>query len=698
MCTKPRRGNMNRNLTHFRYVLLFLSLIFCWPVFAQSALCVSGEAAQQGLTSQILPSGSVVAPWTNETPRGLRSAQTIDKVTAMRADLANWAPIAFDSNGQVSAADFEFLEFKIRSSIENPPVNVIASTGVACGLSDFVNLRKNQWTRVQIPLASLGLTDQLGIGRLKLKSTIAGAFTLWVSDVKLFSTTGTPPVAPPTDNPQDPPVDEPPVIDPPINDPPKPSTNEFVAWHLDPGVRGSIDNQLPSKRVTLSANGQDLQDDTASFAAALDAISTGGIVDIPPGTYYLSSTLQLGSDRQVLRGAGSNLTHLVFTESLPFGIAITGQYPQAPTPVISGRYQDDSLLIAPNADAVNGRYALLSDSNSLHSQVVSIVGQEQVQNGSRLSLDSALNSDFSGSASLQVFDANEFSGIEALSLDVISSNTHIGDMVYMRSAAHAWMRDVVSKRARQSHIFTRQTYHCEITGNTMLDATGHGDGKQGYGIDLANSTTGCLVENNLLGYLRHSILFNASANGNIVAFNHSFSPRHTNFAEGGPGDISFHSFTYGNLVEGNVVERIHIGDASPVGEGNLIHRNCVTSGPLTVDNVPDAIQSVYTNAIYGSDERLQNTIMPPVLPETPSPRPYVQLGNTVFDEDGVTISTVALAPTLINNWHRGQLWNLAATTPLSYYASAFEPLLTGPISGNWRNDCAIAAVGLTRGN
>ncbi len=665
-------------------VLLFvLSAFYCIPAFAQTTLCMPGSATPSTLQNYILPEDTVALPWTNETPIGLRSTETVDNVTAMRADLTHWAPIAFDSNGYDSAADFDFIEFNLRSSIDNPPINIIAANGSPCGLREFVDIKSNQWTQVQVPLASLGLSGKASIGRLKLKSTIAGQFTLWINNVRLFSSTGTLPDFPPPDDPEEPPIDEPPL----------PEVTRFVPWHIDPGVRDTIDNQLPAKRVVLNANGQDQFDDTASFVAALDAIATGGIIEIPPGTYYLSDSIRLTRDRQVIRGAGSDLTHLVFTESLPFGIAITGQYPQAPTPVINGEYRGSSLLVAPNSDATSGRYGLLTDSNSARSQVVSIVGREASQNNTRLLLANPLNSDFTGTASLQVFDANEFSGVEALSMDVVSNNTHVGDMVHMRSAAHVWLRDVLSKRARQSHVFTRQSYHCEITGNTMLDATGHGDGKQGYGIDLANSTTGCLVENNTLGYLRHSILFNASANGNIVAFNHSFSPRHTNFANGGPGDISFHSFAYANLVEGNVVERIHIGDAGPVGEGNLIHRNCVTSGPLTIDNSPDAIQSFYSNAVYGSDIQLQNTFMPPVLPETPLPRSYIQSGTVLFDEDGVNVNAIARTPSLKNNWYKGQLRPTAETTPLSYYGTRYEPLLSASITGSWQRDCRIPAAG-----
>lgn len=665
---------------YFRGIVLTL---LCLPIpsFAQSNLCAPGGAVSQQSSTDILRRDSVQSPWTNETPVGLRSSETIDGVLAMRADLSHWAPIAFDSNGRISAEDFDFLQFRIRSSIDNPPVNIMASSNVVCPFSKFAALDKNSWKTVQIPLSSLGLVNQQDIGRLKIKSSITGAFTMWISEVRLISSRpesdATTPVEPQASSDS--------------SDPVQPTT-QFVPWHRDPGVLGEIDDHLPSRVTRLSANGQDQLDDSASFQAALDTISGGGVLEIPAGTYYLSNTIRLSRDNQILRGAGSNRTRLVFTQSLPHGIAITGQYPQSVISVIKGDYLASRLLVERMQNVVAGTYAVLTDADNLHSQIISIVGQESDGTNTRLLLAAPLNSAFGENSHLQLFDANEYSGIEALSLDVNAGSTHIGDMIHMRSAAHAWLRDVVSRHARQSHVFTRQTYHCEITGNTLLDATGHGDGKQGYGIDLANSTTGCLVENNTLGYLRHSILFNGGANGNVVAFNHSFSPRHTNFAEGGPGDISFHGFSYANLVEGNVVERIHIGDAGPVGEGNLIHRNCLTSGPLTVDNSPGAVQNLYANAIYGSNALLQSTFMPAVLPETPEPRPYLQSGNTIFDDDGVSVSASARLPSLVNNWYRGEQFDIETDVPETYYNTRFSPLLADGVTDNWQHDCRTPAV------
>lgn len=667
-----------------KYIFCALLTLYTASVSAQSEHCQATQNTLGGPSINILPTDSTVVPWTNETPTSLRSSEFVDGERAMRANLSYWAPIAFDDNQQVSPADFDYLQFRIRSSIDRPPITVIAASGVVCNLDDFVDLSNNSWTNVTIPLMSLGLSEQSSIGRLKLKSAVKDDFTLWITQVKLVKSDGSTQPTPPPDAPE---------VDPDPTDPlpvPDAQLDNLVNWHLDPGVSGEISDHWPTRTVTLNANGQDLLDDTASFTAALASIATGGVVNIPAGTYYVSSTINLNRDRQVLRGAGSHNTHIIFTQSIPFGIAITGGYPQSPTPVVRGRYNSNILLIERNSEAQPGRYALLSDSGSHYSQIVHIQSLSGSADQLRLRLAEPLNSHFGQDSFIQVFDANEYSGVESLSVNVSSKSVHVGDMFHFRSAAHSWVRDVVSRRARGAHVFTRQTYHCEVTGNRFVNATGHGDGKQGYGVDLANSTTACLIENNKLALLRHAIVLNKAANGNVIAHNHSRSPRHTNFAEGGPGDISFHHFAYANLVEGNIVERIHIGDASEVGAGNLIYQNCLTSGPLTIDNSPGARQFLVDNAIYGSDIQLQETIMPPVLPQTPRARPYLQPGNSLFDEDGLSISANAEPPYALNNWYRSSAWNPAQRIATSFYGSRFNLLLSGSVSGNWRRDCRIA--------
>lgn len=666
-----------------------LLYFYAATAIAQSDYCQPQYSFADRPFVDILPTDNTVFPWTNETPSSLRSSDIVDGERALRADISNWAPIAFDDNQQISPANFDYLHFRLRSSVNQPPIKLIASSGVICNLTDFVDLSADAWTNVRIPLTSLGLDSQSAIGRLKLKSAVKDAYTLWITQVKLVKNESTQPETPPDEPAPDTDVAELPDPSHPSNQPVAELQN-LVRWHLDPGVSGEITDHQPTRTVTLNANGQDSLDDTASFTSALATIPNGGIVDIPAGTYYVSSTINLNSDGQVLRGAGSDRTKIVFTRSLPFGIAITGGYPKASTPVINGQYNNSVLSVDKATDVQPGQYALLTDAVSDHSQVVHITSRSDAPDNTRLQLAEPLNSKFGSSSFIQSFDANEYSGVESLSVNVLSNNVHIGDMFHLRSAAHSWIHDVASQRARGAHVFTRQTYHCELSANTFVDATGHGDGKQGYGVDLANSTTACLVENNTFALLRHSILLNQAANGNVIAHNYSSSPRHTNFAEGGPGDISFHHFAYGNLVESNIVERIHIGDASRVGGGNLIYQNCITSGPLTIDNSPDARQFLLENAMYGSDSQLSTTIMPPVLPEAQNPRPYLQSGNSLFNKNGVLVSADAAPALTQNNWYQNQYWNPAPRINTSFYNSRFHLLISDNLSGNWQQDCRIA--------
>lgn len=666
-----------------------VSLLLCL-LFSSSAafadLCSSAAGLRAGSTLDIIPEDRTVQPWSNETPRDIRSSDTVDGLVSLRVDLSHWSPVAFDAHQSVLSGDYDFLELKIRSSISNPPLSVITSGGTLCSLSDFAQLQAGTWSHMQIPLLSLGYSDTDRIGRIKLKSAVADPFTVWVTDVRLAVNDRSTDIPPEPEEPELPEDETPPESD----------ANGLVSWDRDPGVAGSIDDHLPDNRITVQANGNDLLDDSAEFLAAIEAINGGGIVLIPAGTYYLSVPLELKQDSQILRGSGPDLTRLVFTRAQAFGIGITGQYPKDRTQIIKADYLSDEMHVVSTTAFNPGSYAVITDQGSPVTQVVKILEQNQRRDDTRLKLQEPLNTSFTSTATMQVFNATEYSGVENLTLDVIDDSVYVNDMLFFRSTANSWVRNVVSKRPRQSHVYTRQSYHCEISKNSFDNATGHGDGKQGYGIDLANSTTGCLVENNVLTHLRHAILLNQGANGNVVAFNHSQMPRHTNFANGGPGDISFHHYAFANLVEGNVVERIHIGDAGAVGGGNMIHRNCLTSGPLTVDNSPDATQYLIGNVMYGSDDRLRLTIMPPVLPETPNPRPYLGTGSTLFGPGGITLSPVARAPVLSDNWHAGTRGDVTITPRNSYYGSAFPPAPDTVITGNWLSDCAIPAVARTQ--
>ena len=679
-----------------RAVQLLLGLVLAtpYPVLAK-LLCEPASSLNVAVAADIIVAGEVAAPWTNETPRELRSVETIEGRAALRADLRQWSPVAVKTSGQIPSADYDAMELWLRASRTAPPLSVLGSPGVVCSLDALMALQANTWQRLQVPLASLGYTGNEPIGRLQLKSRVSDAYTVWVSGWRLIKRVDA--TVPDETEPVDPDQDTRPT--PPPMVPPPSGAIDLSVWQRDPGVDGEIDDHMPDTRVRLLANGDDLEDDTRAFQEVLARTATGGgVIEIPAGTFYLSASLQLGS-RQVLRGEGSGRTRLIFARSLNQGIEIGGGYPGAPIEVFSARKGSSSITVRMR-DALRGAaFGLLTQTGKATSQIVRIVRVQRADDRAVVMLEEPLNATFPAGSSFQVFAAAEHAGIEQLSLDVATRDVRIGDMIRLRSAANSWIRDVVSRQAFGAHVFTRQSYHCEIRDSLFDDATGHHDGKQGYGIDLANATTACLVENNTLRRLRHSILLQEGANGNVVARNHSREPRHTNFARGGPGDISFHGAANANLIESNVVERIHLGDAGAVGAGNAVLRNCLTSGPLTVENVP-AVQYLAGNALYGSDARLMDTFMPPVLPELLQSRPYLLPGENLFDEDGIVLTSLqAVTPVARANWHAGRRWSQgtpdasALTLPRTLFGSNQPVFLDDPISGYWPEDCRIPAVG-----
>lgn len=662
----------------------------------RSAIAAEICAARTGLsattTLDILPVDQVVSPWANETPVNMRSVEMIDSRQAMRADLVNWSPLAFDDYGKTRVTEDQFLEFWIRSSVANPALNLIVPTGVVCPLPTLIPLAMARWTQVQIPLSSLGYANGTRLGRVKLKSATAGPLTIWITGVRLagLGAETPPPASPPAAPP-------PPSAPPPTSAvPPEPATIPPILWARDPGVAGEIDDHAALTTTQVPANGSDEQDDTEAFLGAINATASGGVIKVPPGRYFIDASLRLKSG-QVLRGAGADRTSLLFTRDLTIGVQIGGGNAGATTPVLGGGLHETSVTVAGSDLFAPGDFGLLELADSNQSQVVRVIASTPLGSRTRLSLEEPLNGNFSERSKLSKLDITEFAGIENLSLGIADPRIRVAEMIRLHATANSWVRNVVSTMPFKSHVFSRQSYHCEIRDSSFIDASGHGDGGQGYGTNLANATTGCLVQDNVFQFLRHSVVMHVGANGNIVARNFSSRPRHSSFAEGGPGDISFHGFSNGNLVEANVVERIHLGDAGPIGAENTVLRNCLTSGPLTIENAP-VTQVLLGNAMYGSDAQLKQTVMPPILPERPAPRPYLEPNGSRFERDGLARITSNWSPPFaVGNWYNGQRWTngVADTANLEIPDTLFgntQTILNDPVSGQWQADCALPAV------
>jgi hypothetical protein len=119
------------------------------------------------------------------------------------------------------------------------------------------------------------------------------------------------------------------------------------------------------------------------------------------------------------------------------------------------------------------------------------------------------------------------------------------------------------------HVALVSSTQCAVTGCYFHHAHEYDGGGSGYGVRLESKTGECRIENNIFQHLRHSMLVQAGANGNVFGYNYSREPVRTEFPSEISGDIVGHgNYPYANLFEGNICQHISI-DASHNANGPL---------------------------------------------------------------------------------------------------------------------------------
>ena len=99
-----------------------------------------------------------------------------------------------------------------------------------------------------------------------------------------------------------------------------------------------------------------------------------------------------------------------------------------------------------------------------------------------------------------------------------------GSNIYFDYAVNCWVRGIYSDHTSRHHIAISYSSHILINGSYFLEANSKGDGGYGYGVNLERSSNYCLIENNILKKLRHSLLMEKGANTNVLSFNYSRYP------------------------------------------------------------------------------------------------------------------------------------------------------------------------------
>lgn len=402
-------------------------------------------------------------------------------------------------------------------------------------------------------------------------------------------------------------------------------TPRFGGADWKPGLPFGIPNVPVMANVKdFGAKGDGKNDDSAAFINAIRSVNAGAVL-IPSGTYLLQSPLEIGKS-VVLRGEGADKTHLVFDLAGKKKNAITVvKYSRGNWVNVTGGYARGSttLTLANAASFRSGTFAEIQQANDTamytdptwiqdwsENSVGQIVRVISVS-GNAVTIEEPLRNDYNPSLNPQIRTLGlvEYAGIERLHVKRLDKDDkHI---FYFRYVAFSWLREIESENTFRSHIEVDTSYGCEIRDSYFHHAHDYGGGGHGYGVGLLRHTTNCLVENNVFVHLRHSMIIQVGAVGNVYGYNYSRDP----VSEGSAlPDISVHGhYPSFNLFEGNIVQEIGISDYwGPVGPGNVYFRNRVESKGIFVKDSSHSQTIIGNELVRGTisiDKTVNNTVV-----------------------------------------------------------------------------------------
>ncbi len=149
--------------------------------------------------------------------------------------------------------------------------------------------------------------------------------------------------------------------------------------------------------------------------------------------------------------------------------------------------------------------------------------------------------------------------------------------VYFADALDCTMRGVSSKLSNYAHVDVFRSSRITVENCAFREGHGYGAGGKAFGLLVDFASGDCFIHQNTFEHLRHSMILQAGANGNVLAYNHSTDPFWSSFPfpANSAGDIVLHgNYPYMNLFEGNVVQNIVMDNSHNInGPYNTFFRN-----------------------------------------------------------------------------------------------------------------------------
>ena len=308
------------------------------------------------------------------------------------------------------------------------------------------------------------------------------------------------------------------------------------------------------------------------------------IFEFPEGTFRLNQPIELHS-HQVIVGKGPDLTHfLADLNGLGHVFSINGGLGQLTFEIDSAIQKNQAFIVCPQHNLNIGEWIYLqNDDTSLvySTWAIGTTGQVlkiQQINGDSIWLDEPIRRDYSGACWLRKITPAREIGFRCFSVerqdDTAPSQT---STFRFYATVDALIESIYSRNCTFAHVDISCSSRITVRKNFFTEGFSYGGGGRGYGVVLQQSTGTCLIEDNIFKHLRHSILLQSGANGNVCALNYSLDPfwQESLLTNNSAGEIVLHgNFPYSNLFEQNCIGNIVIDNShGSNGPDNLFYRN-----------------------------------------------------------------------------------------------------------------------------
>jgi hypothetical protein len=341
---------------------------------------------------------------------------------------------------------------------------------------------------------------------------------------------------------------------------------------------------------------------------------SGAILEFPDGSFLFNQSIQL-KNNTIIRGQGAGNT-VFFSQlnGLGHSIIVQGYSNSFDTTFLTETgFKDSNFIYIENyslfsvgdwIQIIQNDTDFVTSAWALHTvgQIVQISAIED----NKCYLYSPLRMTF-------VIDRNPFIrkiqavsnvGIQCLKiLRLDNTAPNQSSNIFFQYAVNCWVDGVESENCTFSHIEAQNCSNLSITQSYFHHGFDYGEGGRAYGVLLHATTNECLIENNIFEHLRHSMILQSGANGNVFSFNYSTDPFWTTSSPQIPsnssGDIVLHgNYPYANLFEQNICQNIVIDNShGPNGPFNTLFRNLSKGFGIFFSSTNSPYQNIIGNDI-----------------------------------------------------------------------------------------------------